>query len=73
MLSRGEMLGRGLDLNLGYVERKGDVFGEVLYLTAQRSLIYFCVVGEILWKSCVVDGDTIGGASTGFGVDTLRS
>ena len=42
------MLGQGLDLNLCEVERKGDVFGEVLVLAAQISLQYFCVVSEIL-------------------------
>ena len=60
-----------MELNLGYGEVMGDVFGEALDLAARRSLQYFCVVGEILWKSCVADEDTLGGAATGFGVDTL--
>ena len=37
------------------------------------SLQYFFVVGEILQKSFVVYGDTLGGAATGLGVDTLGS
>ena len=39
----------------------------------QRYLCCFCVVGEILWKSSVVDGDTLGDAATGFGVGTFGS
>ena len=31
----------------------------------------FCIVREILWKSYAVDGDTLGGAAMGFGVNTL--
>ena len=48
-------------------------FGEYLDLAAQKSLQCFCVVGEILSKSCVVDRDTLGGAGTGFGVNNLGS
>ena len=48
VLSREEVLGLGLELNLGDGERKGDVFGEALDLAARRSLRCFCVVGEIL-------------------------
>ena len=73
LLSREKGLGQVLDFNFGGGERKGDVFGEILDLAAQRSLQCFCVVGEILWKSCVVDGETLGGASMGFGVNTLGS
>ena len=73
MLSIEEVLGRGLDLNLGDGKIKGDVFGEVLDLAARVYLRCFCVVGRILSKSCVVYGDTIVGAATGFGVDTLGS
>ena len=60
-----------MGFNLGYGEIKCDVFGEVLDLMDRRSLRFFCFVGNILWKSCVVGGDTLGGAETGFGVDTL--
>ena len=42
-------------------------------LEAQIYLQCFCVVREILLKSCVVDGETLGGAATGFGVGTLAS
>ena len=42
------MLGLGLDLNLGDVDIKGDVFGEVLDLASWRYLRFFCVVEEIL-------------------------
>ena len=73
VLSVEKVLGWGLELNLGIGERKCGFFGEVLDLEVQISLQCFCVVGEILWKSCVVDGDTIGGAATGFGVGTLGS
>ena len=48
-------------------------FGEVFDLAARISLQCFFVVGKILWKSCAMDGDTLGGAATGFGVDTLGS
>ena len=73
MLSVEKVLGWGLELNLGDGEIKGGFFGEVLDLEAQISLQCFCVVGEILWKYCVVDVETLGGAATGFGVDTLGS
>ena len=63
-----EVLRWGLVLNLGDGEEKGDVFGEILDLAAQRSLQCFCVVGEILWKFCVVDGETLVVADMGFGV-----
>ena len=43
-----QMLRRRLELNLGDAERKVDVSGEVLNLTAQRSLQYFFIVGVIL-------------------------
>ena len=42
------MLGRGLDFNFGDEKRKGDLFGEVVYLAARRSLNCFSVVKEIL-------------------------
>ena len=42
-------------------------------LADQRSLRCFCVVGEIFLKYCVLDGDTLGGAAMGFGVNTLVS
>ena len=48
MLSREEVLGWGLDLNLGDGEGRVDVFGEALDLAAQISLQCFCVAGEIL-------------------------
>ena len=73
VLSREQVLRWGLDLNSGDRERRGDIFGEVLALMARRSLWCFCVIGEILWKSCVVDGNTLGGAGKSFGVDTLGS
>ena len=48
VLSIEEVLGRGLDLNLGDGEEKCDVFGEAFDLAARRSLRCFYVVGEIL-------------------------
>ena len=48
MLSINRGLRLGLELNVDYVEVKVDVFGEVLALEAQRYLLCFCVVGEIL-------------------------
>ena len=62
-----------MDLNLGDGEENCDVFGEYLNLAAMRSLRCFCVVGGILLKSCVVDGDTFGGAAMVFVVNTLIS
>ena len=44
MLSREQVLRQGLDLNLGGIFGKGDGFGKVLDLVAQRSLQCFCVV-----------------------------
>ena len=67
------MLGLGLDLNLVDGEEKDDIFGEALDLAHQRSLRCFCVVGEILGKYFVVDGDILRGAEMGFGVNTLGS
>ena len=65
------MIRQELDLNLGDGEVKCDVLGEVLDLTARRSLQFFVLFGKILWKTCVIDGDTIVGTATGFGGDTL--
>ena len=48
MLSREEVPGQGLDLNLGDGERKCDVFGEVLDFAAQRYLGLFFVLGGVL-------------------------
>ena len=73
VLSREEVLRWFLDFNLGDGEEKGDFFGEALDLVARRSLQCFFVVGDIFWKSCVVDGDTLGGASMGFLVNNLGS
>ena len=73
VFSREEVLGWGLDFNLDDGEGKYDVFGEALDLEAQRSLRCFCVVGELLWKPCVVEVDTIGGAAIDFGVNPLAS
>ena len=67
------MLGGGLDFNLGDGEGKGDVFGEALDLADRGYLQCFCIVGEILWKSYIVGGDTLGGVAMGFGVNTLGS
>ena len=71
VLSRLIGLRQVLDLNVYDVEVRGVAFGEVLALTDQIYMWYFCVVGEILLKYCVVDGDTIGCTATGFGVVTL--
>ena len=60
-------------MNLGNGKQKGYVFGEALDLAARRSLQCFCVVGEILCKFCVVDGDTLACASMDFVVNTLGS
>ena len=73
VLSREEVLGWGLYLNLVEGEEKSDVFGEDLDLAAQTSLRCFCIIGGILWKYCAVDGDTLGGVEMGFGVKTLGS
>ena len=73
VLSTEKFPRQGLELNLGDEERKCDIFLEVLALTDRIYLICFCVVGEILWKDCLVDGDNIGGTATGFGVDNLGS
>ena len=55
------------------MEKKRCFFGEALDLAARKSLRCFFVVGEILWKSCVVDGDTLGGVAMGFGANILGS
>ena len=60
-------------MNFSDGEGRGDIFEESLNLAAQRSLQYVFVVEEILQKCCVVDGDTLGGAAMGFGVNTLGS
>ena len=46
MLSREEVLGRGLDKNLGDGEEKGDVFGEALDLAAQDICDIFVLCGR---------------------------
>ena len=73
MLSSKRGIRWGLYLDVDDDELRGDGLGEVLVLEDRRSLRCFFVVRDILWKSCVVDGDTLGGAATSFGVATLRS
>ena len=48
MVSREEVLGLGLEFNLGGEEIKGDVFGEVLDFADRRYLQCFCADGYIL-------------------------
>ena len=53
MLSREEVLGRGLDLNLGDGEEKVDIFVEALYLVARMtSAVFLCCRGDMVKILC---------------------
>ena len=73
MLSRKRGICQGVDLDVYSGEGRGDVFVEDLSLATQRSLRCFRVIKEILKKSCVVDGNTLGGAAMYFGLGNLGS
>ena len=73
VLSRKRGICQGVDLDVYSGEGRGDGFVEDLSLATQRSLRCFRVIKEILKKSCVVDGNTLGGAAMYFGLGNLGS